>query len=76
MTIQTVGRVGAQGDGVYDFLARAAVTGGARTGSVGRDIMLDAINLSPGRYFMADPAGHAIGQVTNAEGNGMDISEV
>ena len=53
MAIQTVGGVGAQSDGVNDFLSRAVMTGGAGTGPVGGDVMLDALDLSPVRHHMA-----------------------
>ncbi len=76
MTRQAVGRVGAQGDRIDDLLARAAMAGGAGAGAVGRHIMLGGIDFGPGRDHMAGAAGHAVGQIAAAQGNGMGISRM
>ena len=52
MASQTVGRVGAQGNGIYDLLSRTIMTGGAGTGPVSGNIVLDALNLCPVLYNM------------------------
>ena len=74
VAIQAVGRVGARGDGRYDFWSRAVVTGGAGTGPVGGDIMLSALDLRPGRDHMTGAAGNPVRQVTAAQANGMGMS--
>ena len=53
MAIQAVGGIGAQSDGVNDLLSRAVMTGGAGTGPVGGNVMLDALYLNPVRHHMA-----------------------
>jgi hypothetical protein len=56
MASQTVGRVGAQGNGIYDLLSRAVMTGGTGTSPVGGDVMLDTFDLGPGRNHMTAAA--------------------
>ena len=52
VTIQTVGRIGAEDDRVDRFLTRAVVTGVTGTGAVGRNVMLGPFDLGPGRYHV------------------------
>lgn len=69
MAIQAMGRVGAQCDGINDFLPRAAVTGGTGSGAVGVDIVLDAFDFRPISHHMTVAAGlprRSIGEVVGA----------
>ena len=47
VTVQAVGRVRTKSDGINNVLTRAVVTGGTRAGTVGRNIMLDSLDLGP-----------------------------
>ena len=70
MAVQTMGRVGAQGDGINDLLSRAVMTGGTGTDPVGGDIVLDAFDFSPVRHNMtvaAEQARRIIGEVIGAD---------
>ncbi len=70
MAIQAMGRGGTQCEGVDDLLTLAVMTGGAGTGSVGRNIVLDLLNLSIGRDIMAGTAELArciIGEVIGSD---------
>jgi len=71
MTVQTVGRVGAQGDGIDHLLPRTIMTGFTGTGPVGGYIMFSAINLGPVRHDMTVTAGCAVRQVTGTQRNSM-----
>ncbi len=74
MTIQAVDRVGAQCNGVNDLQSRAVMAGGAGTGSVGANIMLSALNLTPGRYNMTAAARSTIRKVTGTQADYMCMS--
>jgi len=72
MAIQTMGRVGLQGDGVNNFLSRAVVTGGTGAGPVGGDIVRDPFDFSPVRHSMtvaAELPRGIIGEVVRADFN-------
>ncbi len=74
MAIQAIGRGGTQGEGVDDLLARAVMTGGTGPGPVGRNIVLDVVNLRPVRDHMAVAAGltrRIIGQIVRTDFPGM-----
>jgi len=49
VTAQAVGRVGTQRNRINNFLTRTVMTGGAGTGAVGRNVVLYAFDLGPGR---------------------------
>ena len=61
MAVQTVGRVGAQRDGVNHLLPQAVMTGGAGSGPVGVNIVLDGFDFFPVRHNMTDIAEQARG---------------
>ena len=74
VAIQTVGRVGLQGDGVDNFLTFAVVAGGTRAGAVDGDVMLDTFNLGPGRNhvtFAAELTRATVGEISGTNSNGM-----
>ena len=68
MTIKAVGR-GTCCDDVDHRLRWAVVTGGTGACTVGRHVMLGALDFSPGRYDMAFTARRAVGQVSGPKSN-------
>jgi len=67
VTVQTIGRVGRCNNRVNYFLTRTVVTGVTGTGAVGRDIMLSAFDLGPGRNHVTgttESSRSLIGQIS------------
>ena len=74
MAIQAMGRVGPESDGVDDLLTRAVMAGRAGPRPVGRNIVLNVVNLRPVRDDMAVAARlsrRIIGQIVRADFPGM-----
>lgn len=66
MTVEAVGRVGAQGDGINDLLPGAVVAGGA--GAV-----RGPFDLSPARHTVAAAAAGPVREIARTQGQGMAV---
>jgi len=73
VAVETVGRVGALGDGVDDRLPGAVMAGGAGAAAVGGDVMGDPFDLAPARHAVTVSATGAVGEIAGAQGHCMAV---
>ena len=74
MAIQTVGRINACIYGVNHRLPRAVMAGFTGAGPVGGDVVLGAVNLTPGRHDVTAATGCPAGQVFGSQCNSMAVT--